>query len=557
MVGRSSISSRVSSTTRMRRCGGTAASTAPSIEVLPANGGPETTSDSRVCAIAHRKPAAGQVSEPRRTMLASDSLRSWWKRIVQESLSATGGMAADKRARPPRTRAWTMGFWVSRWRWVAASNRSMAWRFSSCVVGATSVWRRPLESTYITRSPSISISSIPGASNRPLSGPKLVIERTTRSATASTSPRPRRCAATGGSPPRCGGGWRPRWRGRPAGPRSSAARWRGSGRRRWGGSPGSPPPSGPARGAPAADPPAPAAARPGDRRDRQLRAKCLHGLLERAARHRVPVPDRLLDPLVGRYQVQRGRQEAAQHLALQLAALEDARGRLVEHHVQWLGPGEVAVVTEPHQQPREADRGGAGDHHELVGATQHGARDAVAGEPAGGGHLLDAGAGVDQHLGVGPGQLADHLGNRVGAQVRPVPRVGEPAQQLEAAVALGQRHQRLLVGVHQHGALAAAAEHPSQCQGDLGGAGAAGDGQRHRDQSARRLPCRPFARRRLGVAGQLVAELAGSTPSRLSVSRAWWSPAAWTAITRRSLRWSSAIMRGVSTLAVSSTTNTA
>jgi hypothetical protein len=51
----------------------------------------------------------------------------------------------------------------------------------------------PLASTYITRSPSI--SSIPGASNRPLSGPKLVIERTTRSATASTSSRPRRSLA--------------------------------------------------------------------------------------------------------------------------------------------------------------------------------------------------------------------------------------------------------------------------------------------------------------------------------------------------------------------------
>jgi hypothetical protein len=195
MVGRSSISSRVSSTTRMRRCGGTAASTAPSIEVLPANGGPEITSDRRVCAIAQRKPAAGQVSEPRRTMLASDSLRSWWKRTVQESLSAIGGMAAESRARPPSTRAWTSGFWVSRWRWVAASSRSIAWWFSSSVVGATSVWRRPPESTYITRSPSISISSIPGASNRPLSGPKPVIERTTRSATASTSPRPRRSLA--------------------------------------------------------------------------------------------------------------------------------------------------------------------------------------------------------------------------------------------------------------------------------------------------------------------------------------------------------------------------
>src|SRR6266508_5614177 len=100
MVGRSSTSSRVSSHTRMRRWGGTAASRAPSIEVLPANGGPEITTESRVWAVAHRNPAAGTVSDPRLTMVDSDALLSWWKRTVADSLSDTGGIAPDRRARP-------------------------------------------------------------------------------------------------------------------------------------------------------------------------------------------------------------------------------------------------------------------------------------------------------------------------------------------------------------------------------------------------------------------------------------------------------------------------
>jgi hypothetical protein len=70
-----------------------------------------------------------------------------------------------------------------------------AGRFSSSVVGATRVWRLPLASTYMTRSPSISISSTPAASKSPDSGPKPVMERTTRSLIASTSPRPRRSLA--------------------------------------------------------------------------------------------------------------------------------------------------------------------------------------------------------------------------------------------------------------------------------------------------------------------------------------------------------------------------
>src|SRR4029450_10449053 len=70
------------------------------------------------------------------------------------------------------TRACTSGFWVSRWRWVAASRRSIAWRFSSSVVGATRVRRRPDASTYMTRSPSTSISSMPGAPNSSWGSPR-------------------------------------------------------------------------------------------------------------------------------------------------------------------------------------------------------------------------------------------------------------------------------------------------------------------------------------------------------------------------------------------------
>ncbi len=413
------------------------------MEVFPAKGGPEITTESRVCATAQRNPAAGTVSDPRLTIVDSVSLRSWWKRIVADSLSDTGGIAPESRARPSSTRACTSGLRVSRWRCVAASSRSTAWRFSSSVVGASSVLRRPLESTYMTRSPSISISSMPLASNSSCRAPHGHL--------------------------------------------------------------------------------------------RQLVGELGDRPGERPFTDEPPVPGRLLHAPVGREDVQGRRHERPEHLAHELAPPVAAPGGAIQHHVD--GPVLVhrPVPHDPVEQPGHTDRGRRADQHDLVGDREQQAGDAVAGQAVHRGHVLGPGPGVDDHLAADAGELRDHVGDLAGPDVRPVPRAGQAAEHLGPVA--GQRGERLLeaahppldgvdgvadvrderqphplgqagrhlVGVDQHGPLAAALAGHGQGERDLGGAAAAGHRQHDRDPAAARVP--PL--RRLAAWRQVVTELAG------------------------------------------------
>src|SRR5207253_6239214 len=102
-------SSRISSAQRMQWLAGVAARSADSSDVLPEPGGPETMRLRRDCITAHRNPAAAGDSESRSSRYGRLSLRSVYLRRVADSRSATGGIAADRRAAPSRTRAWTSG----------------------------------------------------------------------------------------------------------------------------------------------------------------------------------------------------------------------------------------------------------------------------------------------------------------------------------------------------------------------------------------------------------------------------------------------------------------
>ena len=109
------------------------------------------------------------------------TLRTTYRRSVAESRSPTGGIAAVSRAVPSSTRACTIGCFVLSCRSVGASRRSTICRFSSSLVGTVRPRSRPEPSRYETRAPSMKISSTSRRARRSVSGPRSVIERSTRS----------------------------------------------------------------------------------------------------------------------------------------------------------------------------------------------------------------------------------------------------------------------------------------------------------------------------------------------------------------------------------------
>ena len=131
---------------------------------------------------APRNDAASWESESRATRSASVTLRTTYRRSVAERRSPTGGIAAVKRAVPASTRACTIGCLVLSCRSVGASNRSMICRFSSSLVGRARPRSRPDPSRKETRAPSMKISSTSCRAMRSVSGPKSMMERSTRSA---------------------------------------------------------------------------------------------------------------------------------------------------------------------------------------------------------------------------------------------------------------------------------------------------------------------------------------------------------------------------------------
>src|SRR3982074_1480812 len=110
-------SSRISSAERMQWLAGVAASRAERSEVLPAPGGPDTMRLRRDCITAQRKDIAAADNESRSGREARVSFRRVYLRRVAESRSATGGMAAERRAAPCNTRACTSGDLAARGAW--------------------------------------------------------------------------------------------------------------------------------------------------------------------------------------------------------------------------------------------------------------------------------------------------------------------------------------------------------------------------------------------------------------------------------------------------------
>lgn len=172
----------------MQWLAGVADNAAAASVVLPAPGSPEITILLRCWTRAHKNAAAGGVMASRATSSSSVTSRTVYRRTVADKQSATGGIAAVSRAVPSRTRACTIGCFAFSWRSVTASNRSRICRFSSSAVGSARPRSRPLLSRYVTRAPSMKISSTSVRASRSVSGPRSVMDRRTRRTIVSASP---------------------------------------------------------------------------------------------------------------------------------------------------------------------------------------------------------------------------------------------------------------------------------------------------------------------------------------------------------------------------------
>ena len=154
---------------------------------MPAPGCPLTTTEDHPAITSRSSDAAPVDSEPLATSPSRSCRRVACRRIVADSASATGGMAADSRARPSSTRAWTIGLRVSSERVVGASSRSTTARFSSSLVGSARPCSRPVRSIHVTRAPSMNTSSTSGEVSTSVSGPNATTEASSRRAISAAS----------------------------------------------------------------------------------------------------------------------------------------------------------------------------------------------------------------------------------------------------------------------------------------------------------------------------------------------------------------------------------